>query len=738
MGLRSFIRSGKCRFSNRTALAMMALMFVIGISHSAIAGYKTIDVPSASDMVYDDTTHILYVTSGDKIQRYNTVTESLLSPFQIGGNLRGIDLSPDGKTLAVADLSYEGNEYTGTAWIQLVDTQTGQSTKVTYSRESGEGGSYSVAYGSDGKLLFSGHFLGSGSTPLRKYDPVSGSLTTLLSLIWQDDMLSASADRSVIAWEEGDISSGPFCRYRVSDGNIIHNGTNWYNYTVAANRNGTQYAVLFGGVAFYDAQMNRIGEIMQTSSHDGPCSAVYDPVKDIVYFSWLDTSKVYAYNTATLTKIGEYDFGSKFYNRQAYGIGRLKISQDGSLLFAIVNGVSYIRLNNKVPSGDPISVTTSENKSVNVKLNGSDPDGDKITYAITNNPTHGQLSGTAPNLVYTPTQKYCGSDSFAYKLSDGYSESDPITVTVSVVTTQPVANPQSININEDDVVNITLSGSDIDGDSLTYAVASEPSHGTLTGTAPNLVYTADIAFTGNDSFTFCVNDGYIDSSHATVNIEVAPVPNVSIGTAKTMSLGSLVLISDAVVTAPKLETGVYFIESADRSSGIKLLTTTDLKVGQVVRFKAITGQVNGEWQLSDCTFSKITDGDSLKPVYLGSKAICNDRLESLNYTGIDSTGLLVRTYGKVTAVISLIRAVYITDGFQSSDGTGTWTGLSVYFPKGVTLPAVGDKIVVTGIHRVAKSTLSQPRNVNGELLPKGTVVYAPSLWTRGSSDLQKL
>src|SRR5205823_5607092 len=65
-----------------------------------------------------------------------------------------------------------------------------------------------------------------------------------------------------------------------------------------------------------------------------------------------------------------------------------------------------------------------------------------------------------------------------------------------------------------------LTGSDLDGDALAYAIASPPAHGVLTGSAPNLTYAPSKGYSGPDSFTFTVNDGQADSAAATVNINI--------------------------------------------------------------------------------------------------------------------------------------------------------------------------------------------------------------------------
>jgi hypothetical protein len=67
---------------------------------------------------------------------------------------------------------------------------------------------------------------------------------------------------------------------------------------------------------------------------------------------------------------------------------------------------------------------------------------------------------------------------------------------------------------------ITLTGSDPDGDPLTYAVASPPARGTLAGTPPDVVYTPFPDYAGPDSFTFTAFDGSRTSAPATISVQV--------------------------------------------------------------------------------------------------------------------------------------------------------------------------------------------------------------------------
>src|SRR5205814_2031943 len=177
---------------------------------------------------------------------------------------------------------------------------------------------------------------------------------------------------------------------------------------------------------------------------------------------------------------------------------------------------------NDSPVANSQSVETNEDTAKAVTLTGSDVEGDALTYTVTTYPAHGALTGTAPNLTYTPGANYNGSDSFVFKVNDGHVDSADATVsiTVSPVNDRPVADSQPVTTNEDTAKAVTLSGSDVDGDALTYTITVAPSHGALSGTAPNLTYTPAANYNGGDSFTFKVRDGQADSASATVAITI--------------------------------------------------------------------------------------------------------------------------------------------------------------------------------------------------------------------------
>lgn len=136
-----------------------------------------------------------------------------------------------------------------------------------------------------------------------------------------------------------------------------------------------------------------------------------------------------------------------------------------------------------------------------------------ITFAVTLNDIL-ETPENEPGTVITNTA--------AYTVNEGATEYATASFTINDV---PVADPQTLETNEDTPLSITLSGSDTyPGEPLIYKI-TQPDNGKALadGSLPNLIYTSNPNFSGTDSFTFTVGDGLATSSPATITITVAPV-----------------------------------------------------------------------------------------------------------------------------------------------------------------------------------------------------------------------
>ncbi len=165
--------------------------------------------------------------------------------------------------------------------------------------------------------------------------------------------------------------------------------------------------------------------------------------------------------------------------------------------------------------------------------NDSDDDGDPLSAALSSSPVNGNVTlNSDGSFTYTPDPNFHGIDPFTYTADDGFATSNVATVTITVnpVNDPPIAvDDATYAVDEDIALIVSAPGvlgndSDVDGDSLTAALATGPSDGTLGLNSDGaFTYTPGPEFNGTDTFTYTANDGTLASNVATVTITVNAV-----------------------------------------------------------------------------------------------------------------------------------------------------------------------------------------------------------------------
>jgi MYXO-CTERM domain-containing protein len=180
---------------------------------------------------------------------------------------------------------------------------------------------------------------------------------------------------------------------------------------------------------------------------------------------------------------------------------------------------------NDAPFAQPQSVTVPEDGGVDVTLSATDAEGSAISYSIVGQPLHGSLLVKGGGVVgYAPSPNYQGSDAFTFRASDGsLSSQATVSISVAAVNDLPAAQARAATVAEDSPVDVTLAATDIDADSLTFAVAAQPAHGSVSISGATATYTPTADYWGADSFTYVANDGTADSAAATVTVAVTAV-----------------------------------------------------------------------------------------------------------------------------------------------------------------------------------------------------------------------
>ncbi|MGZ4724644.1 MAG: Ig-like domain-containing protein, partial [Ilumatobacteraceae bacterium] len=173
---------------------------------------------------------------------------------------------------------------------------------------------------------------------------------------------------------------------------------------------------------------------------------------------------------------------------------------------------------------NPGPQSSAEGDTISLQIVASDVDGDSLTYTASGLPTGVSINTSSGLISGTIAFDAAGSHTVTVTASDGaLSASTIFDWAVGTTNRAPVATDTAVTGIQDSWIAISLTATDSDNDSLIYAVTTQPAHGTLTGTAPNLTFMPSSGYHGSDSFTFTASDGSAISNTATVAITVAEV-----------------------------------------------------------------------------------------------------------------------------------------------------------------------------------------------------------------------
>ena len=328
---------------------------------------------------------------------------------------------------------------------------------------------------------------------------------------------------------------------------------------------------------------------------------------------------------------------------------------DGQLDSSLTTVTITIKPINLAPTATSQIVTTEEGRAVGLRLAGTDPDGDALTFRVTRAPSKGVLSGVGAELVYTPNAYASGVDSFLFRANDSKDESPDQTVwvVISEVNDAPVAYSQGVSGFEDQPLVITLTGNDPEGSSLTYTLVQSPVQGVLSGTGSRLIYLPSTNYHGADAFTFRVSDGSLSSALATVSVSILPVNDAPeafgqtlaavVGTPAPIVLTGRDLESDplrfTVVRPPAQGTlsGIPPNLSYTAASGARGADSFTFKVG------------DGSLESAESTVAIQLAPENVAPSAAAQSVVVDEgSTQSINLTGVDPEGAPL-TYSIVSA-----------------------------------------------------------------------------------------
>ncbi len=517
------------RYAPRTMLGIVALTTsLVAVSLAAAlpasAAGTFIPAPQRVDMVHDDSRGLIYISQGGEVLRYDIASGGFLSPIVLGGQLKGLDISADNGTLAVAD-DLSGST---SGWVHLVSLNDLTARTMPFAKNGNyESGTYSVRFAADGKLYATTEFWGSGWTPLRKLDPATGVWTQLAS-VRQATMLSTSGDGDTVAFAESNISDGRWGLVHIPTEQIVRrdgytNGTSWFNFEISTDRLGSQFAIpTYGGTFIYNDVYQKVATLGQYAGPQ-PIGAAYHPVERIAYFPWAGSGQVRVYDMNTFTHTASHDFQDNFTHtgNDAYVKGRTRLSKDGSLLMvSVTGGVRFLQSYTSLDAA-PVSATALAGTPTSIPLPGSIGNGGSLEYAIVRAPAHGNVTLSGASASYTAQAGYSGSDSFRYRVRYGSAVRE---AEVDIAVTAPNAPPVAVNDilatpHVSVLIPVLANDSDPDGDALTIKGLTQPATGNAWIEGDQIRFSAPWrSWKGTVKFSYAISDGKGGGATAVVRV----------------------------------------------------------------------------------------------------------------------------------------------------------------------------------------------------------------------------
>ena len=292
-----------------------------------------------------------------------------------------------------------------------------------------------------------------------------------------------------------------------------------------------------------------------------------------------------------------------------------------------LNGSSGGRIEFQVSSNGGTNYTTLAAFSATNNANIGSFSADITAYASAKTRIRFQVTGSS-----SPTRNVDFDNvQIAYTASFGglsalSSDTASSSVTVTPINDTPVANPQSVSTPEDTVRSITLTSVDPDGPATNYTLLSQPAHGALNGTAPNLTYIPTTNYNGSDSFTFSVNDGSLTSVVATVSITVTSVNDAPVASGDAYTLNQNTVLTNG---AP----GVLANDTDVEGSALSAIKVAGPAHGTLVL------SANGAFSYTPV--SNYFGGDSF--TYRASDGTSNSAVTTVILTIIDTTAVVTNT-----------------------------------------------------------------------------------------------
>ena len=311
--------------------------------------------------------------------------------------------------------------------------------------------------------------------------------------------------------------------------------------------------------------------------------------------------------------------------------------------------------------------------------------GETLTVASVTQPTSGTVTLTGGVVRFTPAPGFSGIVRFTYTVSDGNGGTDTATVTMNVthVNHPPVANNDSVAVDEDSgatAFNVLANDSIAPdtGETLTITAVTQPANGSVTFTATNVRFTPAANFFGTTTFTYTISDGNGGTASATVTVTVNPVNDPP-----TANPDSFTVAEDSGFTVVDVLANDSYLPDAPETLTVTAVTQAANGAvtlsGGVVSFKPtpfFNGTTTFTYTISDGNGGTATGTATVTVTPVNHPPIAtNDSFTVAEDSGANTLDVLANdsTQGDANETLS------VTSVTQPANGTVTFTAANVKF-----------------------------------------------------------
>lgn len=316
-----------------------------------------------------------------------------------------------------------------------------------------------------------------------------------------------------------------------------YNGPDRFTYTLSDGTETVSYTVTINVRAVNDAPVGADTAI--SLAEDTPFSGTLPPATDadgdpVTY----GLAAAAGHGTVRVNADGTFSYVP---NANFNGTDSFSYSvSDGSAtnVYRVTVTVSAV---NDAPVGSNTSISVEQGTTASGSLPAAfDVEGSPLTYGLGAQAAHGTVTiGPTGTYTYQPAPGFAGTDQFTYTISDGSAVSIyTVTVSVGAANGAPVGQDGALTVAEDTPFMGRLpTATDPNGDAVTYGLAGNPAHGTVTIMADGrYTYIADRNYNGPDQFSYSVSDGRATVVYRVI-VTVSPVNDAPVGSGTSISVG---------------------------------------------------------------------------------------------------------------------------------------------------------------------------------------------------------